>query len=161
LSVMVAKILFSSATDEWSTPQSFFDKLNRRYRFTLDPCAAPENAKCDLFFTREQNGLVQDWGTHRVFCNPPFGKQIGAWVRKCFEASQKGALVALLAPCRTDTRWWHDWIEGKARVTFVRGRLRFGNARASAPFPAVIAVYRPDRVAVACVKCGSTFIKPE
>jgi phage N-6-adenine-methyltransferase len=97
-------IFFSTATDEWSTPPAFFAKLNRRYGFTLDPCATPENAKCSLYFTSEQDGLKRDWGTHRVFCNPPYGRQIGRWVRKCFEASQGGALVVLLVPARTDTK---------------------------------------------------------
>jgi phage N-6-adenine-methyltransferase len=126
--------LYSSPTDEWSTPQAFFDKLNRRHSFTLDAAATPENAKCPMFFTREQNGLEQDWGTHRVFCNPPYGRATThRWARKCFEASQGGALVVLLVPARTDTRWYHDWIEDKAEVTFLRGRLRFGGATSSAP----------------------------
>jgi hypothetical protein len=46
----IMPVLFSSASDEWPTPQAFFDKLNRRYHFTLDPCATPENAKCPIFF---------------------------------------------------------------------------------------------------------------
>jgi phage N-6-adenine-methyltransferase len=105
----ITPILFSSATDEWPTPQAFFDKLDRRYHFTLDPCATPENAKCSLYFTREQDGLKQDWGTHRVFCNPPYGRrESGKWTRKCFEASQSGALVVLLVPARVDMKWFHD-----------------------------------------------------
>jgi phage N-6-adenine-methyltransferase len=125
----ITPVLYSSATDEWPTPPAFFAQLDRRYRFTLDPCATSDNAKCPLYFTREQDGLKQDWGTHRVFCNPPYGRRtIGAWVRKCFESSQGGALVVLLVPARTDTRWYHDWIEGKADIKFIRGRLRFGNA---------------------------------
>jgi hypothetical protein len=68
------------------------------YAFTLDPCATAENATCPLYFTKEQDGLAQDWGTHRVFCNPPYGRQIGKWARKCFESSQRGALVALFVP---------------------------------------------------------------
>jgi phage N-6-adenine-methyltransferase len=134
-------IHFSSATDEWPTPSDFFAELNRRYRFTLDPCATPENATCPTFFTREQDGLRQDWGAHRVFCNPPYGRVIGKWVRKCFEASQRGALVVLLVPARTDTRWFHNWVRGKADVEFIRGRLRFGDAKTGAPFPSMLAVY--------------------
>jgi phage N-6-adenine-methyltransferase len=149
--------LYSSATDEWSTPQALFAQLDRRYRFTLDPCATSDNAKCPLYFTREQDGLKQDWGTHRVFCNPPYGRAIGAWARKCFEASQGGALVVLLVPARTDTRWYHDWIEGKTDITFIRGRLRFGNADTSAPFPSMVAIYSPN-AAMACGYCGEGFI---
>jgi phage N-6-adenine-methyltransferase len=150
--------LYSSATDEWATPPAFFAKLNRRYRFTLDPCATPENAKCPIYFTREQDGLKQDWGAHRVFCNPPYGRAIGAWARKCFEASQRGALVALFVPARTDTRWFHDWVHGKATVQFYRGRFRFGEAKAGAPFPSMLAVYLPHRPATTCARCGNKFI---
>jgi phage N-6-adenine-methyltransferase len=151
-------ILFSSATDEWPTPKAFFAKLNRRYQFTLDPCATAENAKCALYFTKEQDGLKQDWGNHRVFCNPPYGREIGKWARKCFEASQGGALVVLLVPSRTDTRWYHAWIEDKAEVTFLRGRLRFGGATTSAPFPSALAVYHPKRPIVTCRRCSKVFI---
>jgi phage N-6-adenine-methyltransferase len=135
---------------------SFFDKLNRRYHFTLDPCATPENAKCPIFFTREQNGLEQDWGTHRVFCNPPY-RTIRAWARKCFEASQGGALVVLL-PARTDTKWFHESVQGKADIKFIRGRLRFGNADTGAPFPSMLAVYAPNKPATTCARCGNGFI---
>jgi hypothetical protein len=103
------------------------------------------NAKCATFFTKEDDGLAQDWGTHRVFVNPPFGRKIGAWVQKCWEASQAGALVVLLAACRTDTAWWHDWVQGKADVEFVRGRLRFGGATENAPFPVATITYWPER----------------
>jgi site-specific DNA-methyltransferase (adenine-specific) len=152
----LSRTLFSAATKEWST-QAFFDELNRRHRFMLDPCATPANAKCATFFTKEQDGLAQDWGQHRVFCNPPFGRQIGAWARKCYEASCAGALVVLLAPSRTDTAWWHDWVEGKVDVEFVRGRLRFGNATESAPFPVMTATYLPHRAALSCARCGAAF----
>ena len=154
----ITPVLFSSATDEWPTPQAFFDKLNRRYRFTLDPCATPENAKCPLYFTREQDGLKQDWGTHRVFCNPPYGRTMRAWARKCFESSQRGALVVLLVTARTDTRWFHDWVQGKADVKFIRGRLRFGEAETSAPFPSMLATYEPNRPATTCARCGNGFV---
>src|SRR5262249_32438185 len=150
--------LYSSATDEWPTPRAFFAKLNRRYRFTLDPCATLDNATCPLFFTKEDDGVKQDWGTHRVFCNPPYGKVIGLWARKCFEASQLGALVVLLVPARTDTRWFHDYVQGKADVQFIRGRLQFGNAETNAPFPSMLAVYSPSRTPTLCARCGKGFV---
>jgi phage N-6-adenine-methyltransferase len=153
----IAPVLYSSATDEWPTPPAFFVKLNRRYQFTLDPCATADNAKCSLFFTKELDGLKQDWGRHRVFCNPPYGREIGKWARKCFEASQGGALVVLFAPARTDTRWFHDWVHGKAEVKFIRGRLRFGHANTSAPFP-LLAVYTPNRRVAICARCGNGFL---
>ena len=141
----ISRTLYSSRSEEWPTPQSFFDTLDEEFRFTLDPCATPRNAKCPAFFTKRQNGLLQDWGHHRVFCNPPYGRFMSDWARKCFDASQHGALIVLLAHSRTDTRWFHDWVYGKAaELRFVRGRLRFGDGRQSAPFPSLVAVYRPE-----------------
>lgn len=101
----------SSKTDNWATPQDFFDKLNEEFHFTLDPCADSENHKCDLFFTREQNGLNQDWGGHTVFCNPPYGREIADWVKYAYEQSQKpDTTVVMLIPARTDTRYFHEYI---------------------------------------------------
>lgn len=101
----------SSKTDNWATPQDFFDKLNEEFHFTLDPCADSENHKCGLFFTREQNGLNQDWGGHTVFCNPPYGREIADWVKYAYEQSQKpDTTVVMLIPARTDTRYFHEYI---------------------------------------------------
>jgi site-specific DNA-methyltransferase (adenine-specific) len=155
---MIQPALFSSACDEWPTPRPFFAKLNRRYHFTLDPCATPANALCPTYFTREQDGLKQDWGTHRVFCNPPYGRVIGSWARKSFEASQRGALVVLFVPARVDTQWFHDWVQGKADVQFLRGRVRFGGAETGAPFPSMLAIYSPSRPLVTCEHCGKELI---
>ena len=139
--------LYSSRSEEWPTPQTFFDELNREFKFTLDPCATSENAKCNAYFTQQDDGLKQNWRRHRVFCNPPYGKAMREWARKCFEASQRGALVVLLAHARTDTRWFHDWVYGKAHeIRFVRGRLRFGYGTQSAPFPSLVAIYRPKTI---------------
>jgi phage N-6-adenine-methyltransferase len=121
----VHQSLFSSRSEEWSTPQSFYDALNAEFRFSLDSCATPENAKCRRFYTKDDDGLAQHWGTHRVFCNPPYGRAMLQWARKCFEASQLGATVVLLAHSRTDTRWFHQWVHGRAaEIRFVKGRLR-------------------------------------
>jgi site-specific DNA-methyltransferase (adenine-specific) len=135
--------LYSSRSEEWPTPQDFYDKLDAEFHFTLDPCATPENAKCELFFTQDDEGLIQDWGKHIVFCNPPYGRHMQKWARKCFDASQQGATVVLLAHSRTDTVWFHSWVYGKAELRFVRGRLRFGDGKVGAPFPSLVAVYRP------------------
>lgn len=138
--------LFSSRTVDWPTPQDFFDALHAEFGFTLDPCATPANAKCATYFTAADDGLAQDWGVHRVFCNPPYGRAMREWAKRCFEGIVECALVVLLAHARTDTRWFHDWVYGKAdEIRFVRGRLRFGGARLSAPFPSLVAVYRPAR----------------
>jgi phage N-6-adenine-methyltransferase len=140
----ISRTLYSSRSEEWPTPQSFFELLNQEFKFTLDPCATRSNAKCRAFFTKKQNGLDRDWGGHRVFCNPPYGREMREWARKCFEASSRGALVVLLAHARTDTRWFHDWVYGKAaEIRFVRGRLKFGDGQQSAPFPSLVAVYHP------------------
>src|ERR1700722_4970037 len=114
----------------------------RRIPFHARSLRAPDNAKCAAYFTRGEDGLRQDWGTHRVFCNPPYGKTMRSWAMKCYDASRRGALVVLLAHARTDTRWFHDWVYGKAELRFVRGRLKFGDGRQSAPFPSLVAVYR-------------------
>jgi phage N-6-adenine-methyltransferase len=140
----ISKALYSSRSEGWPTPQQFFDALQREFRFTLDPCATESNAKCGRFFTKRHDGLTRDWGRHRVFCNPPYGRTMTLWARKCYDASRRGALVVLLAHARTDTRWFHDWVYGKADdIRFVRGRLKFGDGRQSAPFPSLVAVFRP------------------
>lgn len=139
----ISSVLYSSRSEEWPTPDSFFRSLHREFSFTLDPCATPDNAKCRRFFTKAQNGLSQDGKTHRVFCNPPYGREMRECAPKCFLSSQAGALVVLLAHARTDTRWFHDWVYGKAdEIRFVRGRLKFGDGAMSAPFPSLVAVYR-------------------
>lgn len=135
--------LYSSRSEEWPTPQSFYDKLNAEFNFTLDPCATDENHKAPTYFTKEQDGLKQDWGTHTVFCNPPYGKEIGRWCFKAWTAAQAGATVVLLVHARTDTRWFHEHVYGKAELRFVRGRLKFGDGKQSAPFPSLVAIYRP------------------
>lgn len=147
---MVSKTLFSSNTDLWATPQELFEKLDSEFHFTLDPCALPSNAKCANFFTPEDDGLLQDWSAHTVFCNPPYGKEIMAWVKKCWHESLKGATVVMLIPARTDTAYFHDFILGKAEIRFIRGRLKFGGAKNTAPFPSMLAIYRPNSELVNC-----------
>ena len=140
---MIHDSLYSSRSEEWPTPDNFFAELDAEFRFTLDPCATPDNAKCRKFFTKRRDGLKQDWGREIVFCNPPYGRHMREWARKCYEASRGGATVVLLAHARTDTRWFHDWVYGKAELRFVKGRLKFGDGRQSAPFPSLVAIYRP------------------
>lgn len=133
---------FSSKTDSWSTPQEFFDTLNAEFGFTLDPCATHENAKCEKYFTSTDDGLSECWDGERVFMNPPYGRAIKDWVKKAYESK---ALVVCLVPSRTDTRWWHDYvIGGGAEVRFIKGRLKFGDAIHSAPFPSAVVIFRND-----------------
>lgn len=140
---MNTEIMFSSKTDLWETPQSFYDELDKEFQFTLDPCATPENAKCEMFFTKEMNGLTQNWGGNRVFCNPPYGKEIGKWVKKAYEESKKNdTTVVMLIPARTDTAYFHDYIYHKAKeIRFVKGRLKFGQSKNAAPFPSMVVVF--------------------
>jgi site-specific DNA-methyltransferase (adenine-specific) len=140
-------VLFSSASHEWPTPNDFFKLLDNEFHFDLDPCATHENAKCKKYFTKDNDGLRQSWETHIVFCNPPYGKDMRAWAQKCWDASISGATVVLLAHSRTDTRWFHDWVYNKAaEIRFVRGRLRFGDGKQSAPFPSMVAIFKPPKV---------------
>jgi phage N-6-adenine-methyltransferase len=131
---------FSSASSEWATPQLLFDELDHIFGgFTLDPCATNANAKCSRFFTRADDGLLKPW-TGKVFMNPPYGREIGKWVKKAWEESLQGTLVVCLLPARVDTRWWHEFAR-KGHVHFLRGRLKFGSARNSAPFPSAIVTF--------------------
>lgn len=155
---------FSSKSDDWATPQDFFDKMSERYTLVLDVCASKTNYKCRTFFTSEglfqvedgaflklsdQNGLNSIW-RHPDFpedvlpncwMNPPYGRGIGAWVKKAYEESQKGCLVVCLLPARTDTKWFHDYCV-KGEIEFIKGRLKFGGAKNAAPFPSMVVVFR-------------------
>ena len=140
---MNTKVLFSSNSDEWATPQDFYDKLNEEFHFNLDPCALPENAKCDKFFTPKSNGLLQNWGGYVAFCNPPYGRKIYEWVKKCYDESRKpDTTVVLLIPARTDTKYFHEFIYHKAKdIRFIKGRLKFGDSNNSAPFPSMVVIF--------------------
>ena len=131
---MNTDVMFSSKTDLWETPQTFFDELNQEFGFTLDACAVPDNAKCERYYTPEQDGLSQPWDGV-VWCNPPYGRDVGEWVQRGLMASKDGATVVMLLPARTDTKWFHDYIYGKAEIRFVRGRLKFGGAIAPRSHP--------------------------
>lgn len=137
------RVLFSSKKEEWETPQELFNSLNEEFNFNLDPCALPENAKCHKYFTPEEDGLIQNWRGHNVFCNPPYGRKISQWVEKAYkESKRKNTLVVMLLPVRTDTKYFHEFIYNKAKeIRFLRGRLRFGNCRNSAPFPSMIVIF--------------------
>ena len=135
--------MFSSATDNWSTPQDFFDKLNDEFHFTLDVCADENNHKCEHYYTKEIDGLSHPWiGT--IWCNPPYGRKIGEWVRRALFASVAGNTVVMLLPARTDTKWFHDYIykRDNAEIRFIKGRLKFGGCKNSAPFPSMVVIFR-------------------
>ena len=134
--------LFTSNSNEWETPKDLFDMLDAEFHFTLDICSTDENAKCRKHYTKEQDGLKQDWTGETVWCNPPYGKGMDAWCRKCLEHSIGGGTAVMLVPARTDTKWFHEYIYGKAEIRFIRGRLKYGNAKWNAPFPSMIVIYR-------------------
>ena len=131
---------FSSKTDLWYTPQEFFNKYNDKYNFTLDVCATHENAKCKNYFTEEVDGLSQEW-TGVCWMNPPYGRTIKQWMKKAYESSLNGATVVCLVPARTDTNWWHEYAM-KGEIEFIRGRLKFGGSKNSAPFPSAVVIFK-------------------
>lgn len=139
---MAIDVHFSSKTDLWATPQDLFDRLNEKWHFTLDVCATVENAKCEAFFTAEQDGLAQIW-SGVCWMNPPYGRAIGHWMAKAYRSSLAGATVVCLVPARTDTAWWHEYAI-KGEIEFLRGRLKFGGHQNSAPFPSAIVVFKPS-----------------
>ena len=145
---------YSSLSNEWATPVALFASLDAEFGFTLDPCATSENAKCKKFFSLADDGLRQSWADERVFMNPPYGRQIGAWVRKAHEESQRGALVVCLVPSRTDTSYWHEHIMMANEIRFYRGRIYFNDA-GRAPFPSAIVVFRPPTQANNALVCRS------
>jgi phage N-6-adenine-methyltransferase len=133
--------MFSSKSDMWSTPQEFFNELDKDFNFTLDVCATADNAKCPEFYTPEIDGLLQDW-KGVCWCNPPYGRGVGKWVEK---AAKSSATVVMLLPARTDTKWFHNWILPFAKFRFVPGRLEF-SGKGRAPFPVMIAVFNDHKM---------------
>lgn len=120
--------MFSSRTDMWATDQKFFEKINNQYHFTHDVCATDNNAKCNIYFTEEQNGLIQEWGDIS-WCNPPYGITINKWIEKAYKESEKGKIIVMLLPARTCTKWFHKWIYRipGVKIDFIKGRLTFGD----------------------------------
>lgn len=125
-----------------STPREFFDSLSKIFNFSLDACALPENAKCELFYTPADDGLSKPW-RGGVWCNPPYGREISKWVEKAYQESKEdyNDFVLMLLPARTDTKWWWEWVQDKATLFFVKGRIKFGEHNIGAPFPSVLALY--------------------
>jgi len=134
------RVHFQSDRHTWETPADLFERLDREFSFTLDVCALPETAKCEHYFTPEDDGLAKEW-SGVCWMNPPYGREIGKWMQKAFNASKYGCTVVCLVPVRTDTEWWHNFsIRGEVR--FIRGRLKFGGAKSGAPFPSAIVIFR-------------------
>lgn len=139
--------LMTSNSNEWYTPETFFNELNKEFNFDLDPCCTQYSAKCDKFYTKETDGLSQSWGGCSVFMNPPYGREIKDWIKKAYTESLKpNTIVVALIPARTDTSYWHDYIFNKAKdIRFLRGRIKFqkedGTFGDAAPFPSAVIVW--------------------
>lgn len=146
MSSTLPTMLFSKESDEWATPWPLFNWLNQSFQFTLDPCATADTAKCAKFYTQEDDGLIQSWNSERVFMNPPYS-HVNEWMKKAHAEAQQGATVVCLTAARTDTRWFQDFVIGKANeIQFLPGRVTFlrpEKAANTAPFPSVVIVYRP------------------
>lgn len=141
----MTKGLTSTGNIVAETPKYLFDKISSIFNFSLDVCALPENAKCENYYTPKDDGLSKPW-RGGVWCNPPYGREISSWVKKAYEESQKeyNSFVLMLLPARTDTKWWWDWVQGKATLFFIKGRVKFGDHNVGAPFPSVLALYMKD-----------------
>ncbi len=135
--------LFSSKKKDWETPQELFDSLNKEVNFTVDVASSDTNYKVKKHYTIKENGLIQDWKNERVWCNPPYGRDICKWVEKAYFSNAE--IVVMLLPARTDTKWFHKYIYKKdsVKIEFIKGRLKFGNSKNSAPFPSMIATFYP------------------
>jgi site-specific DNA-methyltransferase (adenine-specific) len=135
-------VMSSSKDMTWETPAKWFEYLDLEFDFTLDPCCYPETAKCRRYFTPIEDGLSQSWKDERVFMNPPYGREIGPWMKKAYEeARYNGALVVCFVPARVDTEWWHQYA-AKGEVRFPKGRVTFAGAEAPAPFPVAVVIFR-------------------
>ena len=159
-------VLFSSADMEWETPPHIFDALDDEFTFELDAAACPRTTKCSFWFDKTDDALVQDWTSPTsygqtcidnpmwlgcpwvtVWCNPPYGRDVGKWVEKAFRESQKGLTVVMLLMASTDTAWWHDYVSKAAQVRLIRGRLAFTRAKdghsGPAPKGSAVVVFTP------------------
>ena len=130
---MINKSLFSSASCHWSTPTDLYKALDKEFHFDFDPCPISKN---------DISGLLKEWNGTRIFCNPPYGRNLGKWIDKAYNESQQGKLVVLLIPSRTDTKWWHEYVMKASEIRFCRGRLKFGGSETGAPFPSAIVVFK-------------------
>ena len=135
--------MFSSNDMTWETPQWLFDKLDKEFHFTLDVCASANNTKCNKYWNVEQDALKHNWAANKevYWMNPPYGREVGVWIEKAYNESLKGATVVCLIPSRTDTKCWHDYCMKASEIRFIKGRLKFGDSKNSAPFPSAIVIF--------------------
>ena len=132
---------FLSERDNWETPQKFFDMLDEEFGFTLDVCAEDNTAKCERYYTKENDALSKEW-EGVCWMNPPYGRGIGVWLKRAYETSQNGSTVVCLIPSRTDTKWWHEYVMKAYEIRFVKGRLKFDGHKNCAPFRSAVVVFK-------------------
>ena len=142
--------LFSSKSNEWATPQDLFAVLNREFNFDVDVAASEHNHKCTTYWTKDDDALGLKWsapwypGGGRFWCNPPYGRSIDKWVRKCYRESKRGALVVALLFSRTDTAWFQDYCMMATEIRLIRGRLKFvrdDGKTGQAPAPSMVVIW--------------------
>jgi phage N-6-adenine-methyltransferase len=133
-----------STNYEWETPEAIYKPLEKEFDITFDVCATHANRKTQRFFDKQANGLIREWGPNEkvVWMNPPFGSEIGKWVRKAYDEAKKGVTTVALLPARTDTSWFHNYILDKHEIRFLKGRIKFKDAKSSAPFPSMIVIFK-------------------
>jgi len=149
--------LFSRKSDEYETPQWLFNQLNEEFHFDCDAAATKNNTKCKWYLGEDyteskEDSTKIDWirtlfqdGLTQIYCksfflNPPYSK-IAQFMKKSYEESLKGAIVVCLIPCRTDTRYWHDYVMMAHEIRLIKGRLKFSNEKNSAPFPSCVVIF--------------------
>lgn len=144
--------MWSSEDPKWRTPPYIFEFYDNIYKFNLDAAASKQNAKCRQFLTQKDNSLDTNWCKKGrvIWLNPPYSRQMGAWIEKAYKESQKGCTVACLIYARTDTRWWHDYVMKAWKIHFIKGRIKFltskkGQKSAAAPAPSCLVVFKPNR----------------
>jgi len=138
-------IVFASHRHGWQTPPEVFEPLDAEFHFELDAAASHGAQRCARYISPETDALEVPWQARSVWLNPPYGRGIGAWVRKAFETSRAGAVVVVLVPARPDTRWWAEWALKAAEIRFVQGRIRFVGAPSGAPFPSAVLIFDEAR----------------
>lgn len=137
--------MVSSKSNEWATPDNLFNELDRTFSFTLDPCSTDQNAKCKKHYTIDDDGLSKSWQNEVVFMNPPYGGHTRDWLQKAEDERHNGAVTVCLIVSATDRTYWHDIIDKSAdEIWFMRGRVKFGGKKTTAPFASAVVIFRPN-----------------
>ena len=140
---MDTDLMFSSKSNVWETPQFLFDRLNKEFNFTLDPCADVNTFKCSKYYTEADNGLAHSWAGETCFVNPPYSRNLQKhWIKKSYdEWRDNNVTTVMLLPARPETIPWFDYVSKAAQIRFLKGRLKFSGHANSAPFPSAIVIY--------------------